>query len=299
METIEELASAKVNLTLRVLGRRRDGYHELESLVAFATDAADRLTFTPGPPLSVETTGPEASSIDGANLVATMIDAVLREHPALSVGAFHLEKNLPVAAGIGGGSADAAAALRALARANNITDPEAAFGVLAARFGADIPVCIGGGGRAAAFMSGVGEIVWRPPSGSLLPPDGLSALLVNPRVAVATGPVFETLDAPLLSAARAPGASPEPPPTFADAQACLDYLDASGNSLEAPASRIAPVIGDVLGHLRALPGCRLARMSGSGATCFGLFDDMEVAQRAHELLASKTAGWWIAASRLS
>lgn len=293
---IEEFAAAKINLTLEVRGRRPDGYHELESLVAFARDAGDRLVLEPGPQRTLTTLGAEAAAIDGPNLVERAVDAILHHAPDLAAGRFTLEKQLPVAAGIGGGSADAGAAIRALARANAIADPVAAFGSLALTLGADIPVCIGGNGCTAAFMAGIGDDVWRPASGTLLPPGGLAAVLVNPRVAVSTGAVFAALAAPALHTDAAP--SRRPPP-FATTEDCLAYIAASRNDLEIPATAIAPQIGEVLGALRALAHCRLARMSGSGATCFALFDRWDRAREAATALTRTHPRWWVAATRLS
>lgn len=334
MERIDEDACAKVNLTLEVRGRRPDGYHALVSLVAFAKDAFDRLTFephvrpsaAPDADITLKTTGAEAAEIDGPNLITRTAERLHAENPSLVLGAFHLDKRLPVASGIGGGSADAAAAIRAIARANGIRDPEAAFSAIALQIGADIPVCIGsahgsahGGagdvhenvrlsdGRRpairpeAAFMSGIGERVWRPRGQGLLPPGGLAAVLVNPRVPVPTGAVFKALAAPLLRG--------EPSPElitgsalnrdFPNAEACIAYVASSRNDLEPVAIRIAPVIAEVLATLRADEACRLARMSGSGATCFALFGDMDEAHAATGRLRARHPTWWTVATRLN
>lgn len=292
---IQEFAAAKVNLTLEILGRRSDGYHELRSLVAFARDAGDALALSPGSDLSVKVTGPEAVMINGPNLITEAARAVRDSLPGSITGTFQLEKHLPVASGIGGGSADAAAALRALARANAIADPAEIFSELGARLGADVPVCIGGGGCSAAFMSGIGEKVWRPVTGTLLPSDGLPALLVNPRVPVPTGAVFKALAAPALVE---PQSIMEPPAPFATQEDCFAYIAASRNDLEVPAATLAPVIADVLRALRAFPGCRLARMSGSGATCFALFNEPETAQLAAAAQRKAQPDWWIASTLL-
>ena len=292
---LEEFASAKVNLTLEVHGRLPNGYHALQSLVAFAGAVGDPLTLEPGPLLALETCGTQAAAIAGTNLVTTVIEAAQRAMPDLTVGTFRLEKRLPIASGIGGGSADAAAALRLLARANKIADPEAAFAAIAAGIGADIPVCLGGKGRQAAFMSGIGEQVWRPHRGQLLPPEGLASILVNPRVPVPTGDVFKA-----LAAAVIPSAPPaQPPGSFNTTGACLAFLADSRNDLEAPAITAVPVIADVLAALRQLPGCRLARMSGSGATCFALFDEMAAADDAARGLRLAQPAWWVEPARLT
>lgn len=295
--TIREFAPAKINLTLRVLGRRADGYHALESLVAFALDSGDRISLEPGPDFSLTTTGPEATAIDGPNLITKVAETILSCNPGLTSGAFHLEKNLPVASGIGGGSTDAAAALRSIARVNQISDPGVRFAETALALGADIPVCIGDQGRGptAAFMTGIGEKVWRPDDGrSLLPTDGLAAVLVNPRVPVATAAVFKTLAAPSLTTEP----SARPPAPFASQDECLAYVASHPNDLEAPAGAMAPVIAEVLDVITDLPGCRCARMSGSGATCFGLFDGLDQAKVAATHLRSTHPEWWASATRL-
>jgi len=292
---IKEFAAAKINLTLRVHGRRADGYHRLESLVAFALDAGDDLSLQPGRPLGLTIDGPEAKAIDGPNLILTIAERLLENRATLQTGAFQLTKRLPVASGIGGGSADAAAAIRAIARCNGITDPEAAFANIAAAVGADIPVCIGGDGAKAAFMSGIGDKIWRPDAGLLLPQNGLSAVLVNPRVQVSTGAVFNALAAPSVRAA-----SPASPPSpFASVSDCLEYITASHNDLDTPAIGLAPVIAEVLTALRGMPACRLARMSGSGATCFALVDGMNEANQCAKDLHLQHPEWWVKPTRLA
>ena len=304
IESAIEPAPAKVNLTLIIRGRRPDGYHELESLVAFAAaPAADKVTLETGHPFRLDVEGPEAAGLsagpDGENLISRIVRAAAAADPSLRLGRFRLTKVLPVASGIGGGSADAAAALRLLARWNAIADPERAFSALAALIGADIPVCIGGRDEGApyqraAYMWGIGQHVWRPPQGSLLPAAGLPAVLANPRIAVATGAVFRALAAPAISSGGAP-ARPEP---LRDVAAVYAYLDQRPNDLEAPAVTLAPQIACVLAALRGLPGARLARMSGSGATCFALFDDWPQAEAAAARLHADQPSWWIAATML-
>jgi 4-diphosphocytidyl-2-C-methyl-D-erythritol kinase len=286
-------ARAKVNLTLRVVGRRVDGYHDLESVVAFA-DCADRLTLTTGSDLTLNASGPRAPECGEAadNLVikaARLLDARVA---GMRLGAFTLDKQLPVAAGIGGGSADAAAALRLLARANAIEIDDPRVTVAARLTGADVPVCLS---SRACVMAGVGE--------TLLPLNlpSMPCLLVNPRVPVATSAVFAALglrNGELLVGAtdvmRAP-AWPEPDASFDD---WLDMLSAGVNDLEAPAMRIQPVIGDMLSALRATIGVRLARMSGSGATCFAILGDDESAQRAAQSIRRDHPTWWVHAGTL-
>ncbi len=289
MTTIAERAFAKVNLTLEVLGRRLDGYHELSSLVAFAADAFDTVTLVPDRALEVRVAGPMASAIDGENLISALVSRLLEHQPGLRVGSFLLEKRLPVAAGIGGGSADAAAAARAIARLNGIDDPAAAFGQVAAIVGADIPVCLGAGGAAAAVMTGIGETIWRPPV-RILPPGGFPAVLVNPGVPVPTAAVFRALAAPPIETAPATCC----PPSVFDIEAIV----AGKNDLEAPAISIAPAIAETLDAISRQEGCLLARMSGSGATCFGIYAGMPEATRAARSIVEARPGWWVAATRL-
>lgn len=291
-------APAKINLTLEIRGRRADGYHQLESLVAFAIDAADDVSLRPGPGFSLTVEGPEAGELSGENLIARVAHAIGKARPDLTIGAFRLTKRLPVASGIGGGSADAAAAIRLIAAVNDIADPHAEFARLAATLGADIPVCIGGGGRKAAFMWGIGDEVWRPDGARLLPAGGLAAVLVNPRVAVSTAAVFKALGAGPLEEGESAVPEPELPPPLDDLDAVLAYVGDRANDLEAPAIGIAPVIAEVLETLSGLAGARLARMSGSGATCFALFDDLETAIAGASDLRTKCPGWWVAATRL-
>jgi 4-diphosphocytidyl-2-C-methyl-D-erythritol kinase len=278
-------APAKVNLTLRVIARRADGYHELESLVVFA-DRGDRLTFTPGGALSLTLSGVTATQAgEGAdNLVLKAARALAERKPGLALGAFHLEKNLPVAAGLGGGSSDAAAALRLIAQANALPRDDAQLTEAARATGADVPVCLDPRPR---IMRGIGEKLSEPLS---LPP--LPAVLVNPGVAVATKLVFAGLklgDKP---------AAPLDLATMASRRQLLQMLQTQPNDLEAPAIAIAPVIADVLTALRALSGCDFARMSGSGATCFGLFASAADADAAAKNLRAKFPQWWAQACNL-
>jgi 4-diphosphocytidyl-2-C-methyl-D-erythritol kinase len=283
-------APAKVNLSLHVLGRRAsDGYHELESLVAFAA-TGDTLTLDPDRPLDLAVKGPTAGPAGplGDNLVLRAARHLAERVPGLRTGAFRLVKRLPVAAGIGGGSSDAAAALRLLARLNDLPSDHPGLAEAARATGADVPVCLV---TRARMMRGAGEAVG---PALALPP--LPAVLVNPGVPVETAPVFKALA--LAPGDRHPGA---PHPDFApglDRAALLAALTPARNDLEAPALGLAPVIGAVLARLRAAPGCRLARMSGSGATTFALFDALPDARRAAEALAREEPGWWVRATVL-
>jgi 4-diphosphocytidyl-2-C-methyl-D-erythritol kinase len=272
-----EKAPAKINLTLQVLGRRADGYHELESLVAFAA-LCDRLTLQPGENDSLEIAGPFAgkSGLVADNLVLKALAAARERIAGLKAGLFALEKVIPVAAGLGGGSADAAAALRLIARLNGIPveDPRLMSAALAV--GADVPVCIDARPR---VMRGVGEVL----SGPLdLPP--LPAVLVNPGVALATRDVFTHL---AIKPTKRP--SDNVPRGF---DALINYLSRNGNDLTPAACGCAPVVAEVLDLLQRLPGAKLARMSGSGATCFALFGAAgEAAAAAQRLKAKKS--WWV------
>lgn len=276
-----EFAPAKVNLTLHVLGRRADGYHELESLVAFA-DVGDELTFTPGEALELVTRGPtaQAAGPEGDNLVLKAARLLAERVPGLRLGRFTLDKQLPVAAGLGGGSSDAAAALRLLARHNGLALDDARIVEAARLTGADVPVCLD---PRARVMRGIGEILSAPIALAPLP-----AVLVNPGVSVPTRDVFAKLAARPL--AGKPAAS-EPPIS-------LDALLAARNDLEPPALAIQPVIAGVLAALRASGQCTLARMSGSGATCFALFANADSAAAAARTLSEKHPGWWVRATTL-
>lgn len=291
---LRDVARAKVNLTLRVVGRRVDGYHELESVVAFA-DCADTLTFEPGAELELVTIGPGAQDCgDSAdNLVLKATRLLAERVPDLKSGSFTLDKHLPVAAGIGGGSADAAAALRLLAGLNGLAFDDERLIEAARRTGADVPVCLP---SAACVMTGVGENL------TPLALPRLPAVLVNPRVPVATKDVFAALGlragqltvgpADVLSAPAWPavGASPDD---------WIKALAAGRNDLEPPALKVEPIVGEVLAALRAAAGVKLARMSGSGATCFALFGSDADADAAAKVISAAHPGWWVHAGSLS
>jgi len=283
-------APAKVNLTLHVLCRRAaDGYHELESLVAF-TGAGDVLSLAPGEALSLAVEGPtaEAAGAGPDNLVLRATRNLAAKLPALRCGAFHLQKRLPVAAGVGGGSSDAAAALRLLARANELAADDPRLIAAARETGADVAVCLA---PCARFMWGAGETIGPP---LLLP--ALPAVLVNPGVPVATAPVFRRLG--LEPGARTDfGPHPEIP-AGVDRDTLWRQLAKARNDLEPPALQEAPIVGDVLAVLGAARGCRLARMSGSGATCFGLFASPQAAVRAARAIRAGHPQWWVKAAML-
>ncbi|MCT8331016.1 4-(cytidine 5'-diphospho)-2-C-methyl-D-erythritol kinase [Albidovulum sediminis] len=269
--TTEDFAPAKVNLALHVTGRRADGYHLLDSLVVFA-GVGDRLAVTPGPELRLIIDGPMAGALTAEpdNLVLRAARFLGEERVVI-----RLTKHLPVASGIGGGSADAAAAIRAICRLRGRALPEAA---LTAPLGADVPVCLIG---RPARVQGIGERV-EPLSG--LPPAHL--VLANPGVSLATPAVFGALR-------RRDGAPLPPLPPLADVADLARYLATCRNDLEDAACALEPVIGEVIGALGDQPGCLLSRMSGSGATCFGLFADRTAATEAAAALRHRQPGWWV------
>jgi 4-diphosphocytidyl-2-C-methyl-D-erythritol kinase len=277
---LTEIAYAKINLTLRVVGRRADGYHDLESLVVFA-DLADRLTLQPGPISSLDVAGPfaRASGDPSDNLVLKAQRLLAESIGGLKGGCFLLDKQIPVAAGIGGGSADAAAALRLLARLNVVAADDARLMLAALRAGADVPVCLS---SSPCIMTGVGERLSPPLD---LPP--LHAVLVNPRVPLATRDVFAAY------AGRSAASTPLPHEVPRDPSALIAFLRANGNDLTDAAIQRAPVVAEVLDALRMAPGALLARMSGSGSTCFGLFAAASEAQAAAARLAATHNEWWV------
>jgi len=277
-----EQAPAKINLTLRIVGRRADGYHELESLVAFA-GVSDTLRLEPGTALGLDISGSYAGACGCAadNLVLKAVAALGERAPGLKAGHFHLQKNLPVAAGIGGGSSDAAAALRLLARANGLLKDDPRVAAAAIAVGADVPVCLNPQTR---IMRGIGEdlseALWLP---------ALPAVLVNPGVPLSTRDVFAK-----FSSAQASKKPLGKLPTWPEG--LIDYLAAQGNDLTEAAIVCAPAVGDVLATLRALPGVLLARMSGSGSTCFALLPSAEEAAAAAHRLRAEHSRWWVAAT---
>jgi 4-diphosphocytidyl-2-C-methyl-D-erythritol kinase len=290
---IEE-GRAKVNLTLRVVGRRVDGYHELESVVAFA-DCADRLSLAPGSTLDLTMSGPlaQACGETSDNLVLKAARLLGERVPDMKVGSFTLDKVLPVAAGIGGGSADAAAALRLLAQLNGLALDDRRLLDVALQTGADVPVCLT---SRACDMTGVGETLL-PLSLPILP-----CVLVNPRVPVATREVFAALglrNGELLVGATDVIRATAWPEQGASVEDWVEVLAASSNDLEAPATRIQPAIGEVITALSATDGAWLARMSGSGATCFAIFENTVEAQRAAQKIQLDHPQWWVHAGVLS
>ncbi len=291
MTHISEFAPAKVNLTLEVLGKRADGFHELQSLVAFASGVHDVITLDTASPIGVTASGPFAASIAGANLVETTLRLLERHAPDLQLGAIHLEKNLPVAAGIGGGSADAAAVLRAVQRASAPTTSRPDWNRLALKLGADVPVCLH---AALSWMTGVGDAVKPIALGG---ESEISAVIVNPRVAVPadkTAQVFRALGATPLASDFVPRHLPDHL-TGADV---LAIARAGCNSLETAARKIVPAVDLVLDALRECPENLLTRMSGAGPTCFALFASAEAAQYSAAALSAKFPHWWVRATAL-
>jgi 4-diphosphocytidyl-2-C-methyl-D-erythritol kinase len=278
MPQVAEQAPAKINLDLRVTGRRPDGYHELDSIVTFAA-WGDRLTFAPANQLTLEVSGPFAAALAEQcdNLVLRAAGRLAdRAHRSPQVR-ITLDKRIPVAAGLGGGSADAAATLRGLCRLWRLELTVADLLPLALELGADVPVCLL---SRPARMRGIGE---------RLEPLELPALdlaLANPNQAVPTAEAFAGMDP--IRPARGPDR-----PMPSDCAGLLAWLAGRGNDLEAPARRLAPAIADLIEALGGQPGCRLARMSGSGATCFGIFEDAPAAARAARTLRRTRPDWWV------
>lgn len=272
---LQDCAPAKVNLFLHVTGRRGDGYHLLDSLAVFP-GAADVLTVEPADTLSLAIHGPHGATLDAGrgNLVLRAAQALATAAGVPAGAALTLDKRLPVASGIGGGSADAAATIRLLSRLWDVALPPEALDALAQPLGADVPVCVR---SEPARMRGIG--------GQLSAAPGMPAfamVLVNPGAAVSTPEVFRARSAPFSPEARLPDGWP-------DASAMARQLATLANDLEPAALALCPVIADVLAWLRAQPGCLLARMSGSGATCFGLFAP---GLAAAAIAAAVPPRWW-------
>jgi 4-diphosphocytidyl-2-C-methyl-D-erythritol kinase len=286
--SLVENAPAKVNLTLRVLARRADGYHEIESLVAFA-DVGDRLRFAPGGDLLLTVRGPSAAAAGEGNdnLVHKAARALAARRPGIALGAFDLDKCLPVAAGLGGGSSDAAAALRLIAQANGIARDDPDLYIAARATGADVPVCLDPRPR---VMRGIGERLSEPLQ---LPP--LPAVLVNPGVALPTRAVFAGWRPTTAAAVPHEVAALA---KLTSAGELVQLLATQANDLEAPAIALQPVIGELLAALRGLAGCGLARMSGSGATCFAVFTTAAAAGKAADILRDKHPVWWVTPTTL-
>jgi 4-diphosphocytidyl-2-C-methyl-D-erythritol kinase len=278
-QTVTEIAKAKINLALHVLGRRADGYHAIDSAVAFA-EAGDvlRVEAVPGQGVTINVTGPFASLVPaGDDNLISRAHALLAQHVALPAVRVDLQKNLPVAAGIGGGSADAAAALRACLRLVGTPVPESIVHAIALTLGADVPVCLQ---QKACRMQGVGEIL--SPL-QRLPADAI--VLVNPGVACETAAVFKALSL-AKEEEHKPALVPDDP---------RDWR----NDLTAAAVQVQPIIADVLELLQKQDTLLAVRMSGSGATCFGLAASRADAVRVADIIRAARPDWWVLASRLS
>lgn len=287
MAAIARLAPAKVNLFLHVGPIEADGYHPLASLVTFA-DVGDRLTAEPAARLSLSMSGPFAEGLcdEDDNLVLRAVRAL---GCAAGIGepglAITLDKQLPVAAGLGGGSSDAGAALKLARDVLGLALDDAALAGIAAGIGADGPMCLH---ARPAWAEGRGDVLTFE---TALPP--LPALLVNPGVPSSTGAVYRAFDAGPSGRADRPA-----PPSDWRVSTVIDWLAARRNDLQAPAVILAPAIGEALSVTAALPGVRLTRMSGSGATVFALFDTTAAAEAAGEALSAVQPGWWIRATTL-
>ncbi len=276
-----EIAPAKINLALHILGRRADGYHDIDSLVVFA-NVGDRVAAAAeGPPLVID--GPFASALSAEdNLVARAAIAIAREAGRLPDVALRLTKNLPVGAGIGGGSADAAATLRLLDRTWQLSLAPERLQALALELGADVPMCLSSRpARAAGRGESLTEIDGLPP---------LPMVLVFPSVSVSTASVFARLAAP-----SDPPLTPLPS-AFADASSVAGWLAQTRNGLQAPAEAEAPVVGDAIGLIGETESCLIARMSGSGSCCFGIYPTHEAAARAADLIGQARPNWWVKAA---
>lgn len=283
---VQETASAKINLSLHVVGRRADGYHLLESLVAFTRDGDRvRIDDCDGDDSSLLIEGPFAEGLeaDDRNLVM---------RAARAIGAapcrIFLDKRLPIASGIGGGSADAAATLRGLMAREGRALSQDELDEIALSLGADVPVCLR---SQTCFMGGIGENIQPAPA---LPQ--IAAVLINPLVGVSTAAVFQALG--LVAGGSGKDPHPDLPRAWRDAAEVAAFVRTCRNDLEPAARAIAPVIGDVLDFLQAQRGCLTARMSGSGATCFGLFATLGEAERAVTQASVDRPRWWALASEL-
>jgi 4-diphosphocytidyl-2-C-methyl-D-erythritol kinase len=286
MTALRDTAKAKLNLTLEVLGRRVDFYHEVRSLVGF-TDLGDSVALEPGDELALAVNGPFAGALEGDNLIIAAAEATKSEAPGIALGRFELTKALPVAAGLGGGSADAAAALRLLAEANPETLSATALVEIAGRLGSDVTACLA---SRPALMTGRGEQV-----AEIRGMPACGVVLVNPGLPLATASVYGALNAAPLSARTSEEAAPDFGGSF---ERLIDYAAPRGNDLAAAAMRLAPVIGQVLTALRRLNGARLVQLAGSGPTCFALFATEDEAKRGAASLEAAHPSWWIAATSL-
>ena len=279
------LARAKVNLYLHVTGKRADGYHLLDSLIVFA-ETGDEIAVEAASDLTLTIDGPFGAGLDAgpANLVLRAASGLRDLTGAKQGAAIHLQKNLPIASGIGGGSADAAATLLALIDLGQVTPDRAALYQLAEKLGADVPVCLDGN---PSFVGGIGEDI--QPAGKLPP---AHILLVNPLVETPTPAVFKARRGDFSPASRWAQA----PKT---AQELAAFLASRKNDLTAPAIIVAPVVADVLSAIAETKNCLLSRLSGSGATCFGIYADAATADAARQQINAQFPKWWAVAAKIA
>lgn len=280
---MQEFAAAKINLTLHITGRRTDGYHLLDSLVAF-TDVGDVVEASPSDQLSLEIAGPFAGGLPTEGNLVLRAAELLRQHEGVRAGAsLRLHKHLPVGSGIGGGSADAAAALRLLTRLWQIDLHPTALADLALSLGADVPVCLA---SKPVQMRGIGEVLMPAPA---LPPCAL--LLLHPGKSLLTADVYRQVSLPHSPVIAVPG-------EFSHIRQLVQYLRVCRNDLEIAAKQLLPDIAAMLEALSAQDGCLLARMSGSGATCFGIFEHEDLRDLAAQTLTSQYPAWWVEAAAI-
>jgi len=286
MDQLTERAQAKINLTLKVVGRRGDGFHELSSLIAFAS-VGDTLQLKPDDTLSLSVSGPFSDNLDDDNLVLRAARLAKERCGEVRTGAFALIKNLPVSSGLGGGSADAAAALRLVGRANpGLLTPRIMEGI-ACQLGSDVLACLM---SHAAIMRGRGDKL------SVLDDlPALDAVLVNPGIPLAAGDVYSALEAPLL---KDDFVADNAVVSFASASELLKHISNIGNDLQQPAMKLAPEVGTAISALSKLDGCAVAQMSGSGSTCFGIFANAGHAAGARDRLRAAHPDWWVVSTRL-
>jgi 4-diphosphocytidyl-2-C-methyl-D-erythritol kinase len=283
-QTLEELAAAKINLTLEVLGRRDDGFHEIRSLMAFAAGCCDHLTLQPGAPVGVDVTGPFADAIVGENLLQRVLAGLATGGHGLALGRIQLDKRLPVAAGIGGGSADAAALLRAIARANPGHAARIDWRAIASGLGSDVPVCLA---ATPAIVEGVGDVL----TPIALPK--LAVVLVNPLAQVPADKTARVFGGLGLARGTRKAVSGRPPARFECVEHLLAYMRSTGNDLTAASHHVVPAIGDVLATVAASSACQLAQMSGAGPTVFGVYPDTTAAEQAACAIAAARPDWWV------
>lgn len=287
---ITVLAPAKVNLFLHIIGRRSDGYHLLESVFAFA-DFGDRIMVQSAPDLNFSVTGPFTSvcrraGCDGDNNIVARAAAMLRQLCGTSAGAkITLEKNLPLSAGLGGGSSDAAAALKVLQVLWQVEPDEDQLVELALKLGADVPACLVG---EPSFVAGVGELIT-----PLEIFEDINCVLVNPLTPLSTLGVFQTFADTGRAFSQPLALTPEVTGDL------WTLLNGSHNDLQGPALGMCEEVGEILGALQAVEETLLARMSGSGATCYGLYENQEAAEATARTIATAHPGWWVKACTLT